>query len=107
MEELILPEIPSGDYWPGINKITFKLNNQDIDLTNSKVILQIKNNLNHPSVKQEFSTTNNLITISNNEIKILGSNINVLPGNYESKLKIILSDKRQFTIIKMIRWTII
>lgn len=107
MEELILPDIISGDFWPGINKITFKLNNQDINLTNSKVILQIKNNLNHPSVKKEFSTTNNLIIINNNEIKILGDNINLLPGNYESRLKIILSDNRQFTIIKMIKWKII
>ena len=42
MEELILPNIISGDYWPGINEISFKLNNQDVSLTNAKVIMNIK-----------------------------------------------------------------
>ena len=45
MEELILPSIISGDYWPGINEISFKLNNQDELLTNAKVVMNIKLNL--------------------------------------------------------------
>ena len=69
--------------------------------------MNIKLNLNHPFTKQEFSTNNNLISITNNTIKIHGSNINLPRGNYESRLKITLADNRTFTIIKLIKWTIV
>lgn len=105
----ISPHI-SGDTWSGISSLTLTQNNSALNLTNAKVVFQVKKAYEVAApVVLELTTQNNSIIISNAAsgiITIPEQLINIPVGKYQYYIVAYLSTSAVYTPV-VGNWTII
>ena len=97
------PEHISGDTWSGINSMIISETNTPVNLSNCKIVMQVRSshNLASPLV-YEFSTLKNTILIISavgGVINVPSQDINIPPGLYNYDLKIIFPNGNKKTYL--------
>lgn len=99
----------TGDTWRGISLITLQQNGSAIDLTNAVVKMQVRFQIDSPSVI-DFSTEDNTIVIkepaTNGNISLPEQIVSIPVGTYQYDIKVIFPTGRVKTYFRGI-WPII
>ena len=108
MKTIHLGEIKQGDYWAGVQLITYAINGEPVDITGAVIRMHLRKRHDSPgepllSWSTEDSTIN-IVDAEAGEFAILGRTMTIEPGTYASDVEVAI-DAKPLTVLDF-SWTI-